>query len=200
MRYNWNCAAVSIAALAVITLSVVYVPNLRKIDIHLMHSVQMLLASFSLSFARFITDFGMAHWLMWPQIAAGSTLLSHRLYKECFLLVFFTQASFIITNIIKECICRERPCGESYPGYSYPSGHSASTMCFYGIVIYLIHRNVKSEFWRNFLCAFFGLFIFTVGVSRIWLGVHFPTDVLAGMFLGFLLVHLFIITSKFLEN
>ena len=200
VRYNWNCIAISIAALAVTTLAVVYLPGLREIDMHLMQSVQALLAPFPLSFAHFITDFGAGHWWRWPQIAAGSVLISHRLYKECFLLILFMRVSIIITNVTKEWICRERPHGFSHLGYSYPSGHALITMCLYGIIIYLIYRHVKPGFWRNFLCAFFGLFILLVCVSRMWIGMHFPADVFAGLLLGFLLVNFFIITLKLLEK
>ena len=118
--------------------------------------------------------------------------------KKAFLLIFFTQASFVITDFIKNFVCRERPC--VYPGFSFPSGHSSTTMCFYGILIYLVLHYAKSDFWRYFLTALFGVWIFMVGISRLWLGVHFPVDVIAGMFLGFMLVNLYIIVSKSLSK
>ena len=56
---------------------------------------------------------------------------------------------------------------------------------------------VRSQFWRIFLSIFFGLVIFMVALSRMWLNVHFLTDVLAGLFLGFLVVNIYIIVDKF---
>ena len=96
---------------------------------------------------------------------------------------------------MKNFVCRERPC--VYPGYSFPSGHTLTNMCFYGIVIYLIMHYTRSPFWRIALSIFFGFMIFMVALSRLWLGVHFPTDVVASLFFGFLLVNLYIILDKF---
>ena len=50
------------------------------------------------------------------------------------------------------------------------------------------------------MTALFGVWIFMVGISRLWLGVHFLVDVIAGMFLGFMLVNLYIIVSKSLSK
>ena len=69
-------------------------------------------------------------------------------------------------------------------GYSFPSGHSVTSVLFYGLAIYLLHRHCKNEKLRKIMtavCAF--LFVFT-GPSRIYVGVHWPTDVLAGWCVG----------------
>lgn len=69
-------------------------------------------------------------------------------------------------------------------GYSFPSGHSVTSVLFYGLAIYLLHKHCKNEKLRKLMtavCAF--LFVFT-GPSRIYVGVHWPTDVLAGWCVG----------------
>lgn len=197
---NWNYVIISLILFAVIMLMVMYMPNIREIDGNILHSIRLALSPYPISFAQFVSEFGRANHLLWPQIAAGSVLVSQKRYMKCFLLVFFTQASFVITDFIKEFVCRERPTYNCYPGFSFPSGHSSTTMCFLGILIYLVLHYAKSDFWRYFLTAIFGLWIILVGISRLWLGVHFPTDVLAGMLLGFLLVNLYIIISKSLSK
>ena len=138
--------------------------------------------------------------MFWPQLAAGSVLVSHKKYTKAFLLILFTQLSFVVTDAMKNFVCRQRPCGDSYPGFSFPSGHSSTTMTLYGILIYLVLRYTSKGFWRYFLVTLFSLFIFMCGLSRLWLGLHFLSDVLAGMFLGFLLVNLFIIITKYLND
>ena len=195
---NLNYVIVSIVVFAVLTLLVLYMPGLTQFDANVLLSIRLALSPYPVSFAQFVTEFGRPYQMLWPQIAAGSVLISHRHYVKTFLLVFFTQATFAVTIFIKNFVCRERPV--DYPEFSFPSGHTSTTMCFYGILIYLVFTYVKSDFWRYFLITVFGLWIILVAISRLWIGVHYPVDVIAGAFLGFIMVNLFIIASKLLRR
>lgn len=69
-------------------------------------------------------------------------------------------------------------------GFSFPSGHSVTSVIFYGLSIYLLNKHCKNEKLRKVLtvvCAFLAL---AIGPSRIYVGVHWPTDVLAGWCIG----------------
>lgn len=195
---NWNYVIVSLVVFVVLTVLVLYMPNLTTFDANVLHSVRLALSPYPVYIASFISEFGRSYHMVWPQIAACSVLISEKRYMKAFLLVFFTQASFVITDVVKNFVCRERP--TAYDGFSFPSGHSSTTMCFYGILIYLVLHYAKSDFWRYLLVTLFGVWIFLVGISRLWLGVHYPIDVIAGMFLGFMLVNLYIIVSKALSK
>ena len=199
-RESWNWIIVSLIVFVVLMILVMYLPNMSEVDGNILHSIRLALSPYPSYIPAVISEFGRSQHMLWPQIAAGSVLISHKKYIKCFLLVFFTQATFIVTDFIKDFVCRTRPCGDAYPGFSFPSGHSSTTMCFYGILIYLVLHYVKSEFWRYFLVGLFGLFILLVGISRLWLGVHYLSDVIAGMFLGFFMVNLFILTSNALSK
>ena len=197
---NWNYVILSVVIVAVFTLIMLYYcPQMREIDANILHSIRLALSPYPSYIPTFIADFGRSYNMLWPQIAAGSVLVSHKKYVKAFLLVFFTQASFALTDVIKNFVCRERPCGDAYPGFSFPSGHTSTTVCFYGIIIYLIMHYMPRGFWRYFLVALFGIFIFMCALSRLWLGVHYLSDVITGMFLGFLLVNLYVILSKYLN-
>ena len=194
LALNWNYVVVSLIVVTVLTILVLYMPNLTEFDGNILHSIRLALSPYPSYIPQFCSSFGRDYNMLWPQIAAGSVLVSEKRYMKAFLLIFFTQASFVVTDLIKNFVCRERPC--VYPGFSFPSGHSSTTMCFYGILIYLVLHYAKSDFWRYFLTSLFGIFIFLVCLSRLWLGVHFLTDLTAGLFLGFLLVNLYIIISR----
>lgn len=69
-------------------------------------------------------------------------------------------------------------------GFSFPSGHSMGTMMIIGALIIILSQRM-SGFKRTLLQLILGGTIFLVGLSRIYLGVHYPTDVLAGFTLGY---------------
>lgn len=192
--WNWNCIISATVIYVVLTLLVIYVPDLTSFDKNILNSVQKLFTPYPEFIPFILNEIGKNHYV-WPLIVSGSVLISHKMYLKTFLLIFFTELSEVATEFIKDIICRVRPCGDSYPGYSFPSGHSVCAMCFFGILIYLAIRHT-SGFWRYFLISFFGLLIILAGLSRLWLGVHFPIDVISGMLLGFILVNLYIILCK----
>ena len=76
-------------------------------------------------------------------------------------------------------------------GFSFPSGHAALSMVAYGVVAVMIWRSPIAVWARRAAVVLLAVVILAVGVSRVWLGVHYPTDVLAGWTLGALVVLLF---------
>jgi undecaprenyl-diphosphatase len=68
--------------------------------------------------------------------------------------------------------------------YSFPSGHALGSMVLYGFSAYLLAQCYKQQKWLIFSIA--GVLIAGIGLSRIYLGVHWPTDVVAGYSIGFL--------------
>ncbi len=72
-------------------------------------------------------------------------------------------------------------------GYSFPSNHAAASAALYGFLAYLAWK-LAPEKWRGVLVALFALMILLVGCSRLYLGVHYPSDVVGGFILGGLFV------------
>lgn len=100
-------------------------------------------------------------------------------------------------HILKIIIRRPRP-EEFWPltvekTYSFPSGHTFMSVVLYGLLIYYINKNVKSKKLRYLGTCIFSLIIFLVAVSRLYLGVHYATDVVGGLILGTIYLIAFII-------
>lgn len=71
-------------------------------------------------------------------------------------------------------------------GYSFPSGHAMISLVFYGMLIYFIFCHAHFRRWRNILAALAVFLTLAIGLSRIYLGVHYPSDVLGSYLAGFL--------------
>lgn len=98
--------------------------------------------------------------------------------------------------VLKHLFVRPRPTGYrlvEISGYSFPSGHSMAAMAFYGFLIYLVWHKVQIRWQRNLLCVLLGAMIVLIMLSRIYLGVHYASDVLAGASVA--LVILIVFTS-----
>lgn len=89
----------------------------------------------------------------------------------------------LLNLLLKTLIQRPRPEGYrlvAESGFSFPSGHSMVAMAFYGLLIWMVWRYEKDSLVRRLGVIGFGLVIVLVGLSRIYLGVHYASDVLAG--------------------
>ena len=89
----------------------------------------------------------------------------------------------LLNLLLKTLVQRPRPEGYrlvAESGFSFPSGHSMVAMAFYGLLIWMVWRYEKDAFVRRLGIIGFGLVIVLVGLSRVYLGVHYASDVLAG--------------------
>ena len=74
---------------------------------------------------------------------------------------------------------------------SFPSGHSLNCLVFYGTIFYLIFNGIYRTKYRAPILVFLAVLIFSIGISRIYLGVHYPTDIIGGWSLGIFMLMLF---------
>lgn len=122
--------------------------------------------------------------------------------KKTSIFVWINLISITILNqTLKFILHRPRPTDfriieES--GYSFPSGHSMASMAFYGFLIYLIYKKINNKYLKWGLICFLSILILFIGISRIYLGVHYTSDVLAGFLISIAYLILFVsIVNKF---
>lgn len=132
-------------------------------------------------------------------VICALTLISFILIKNkkiSFCILLNLIISTILNLLLKNIIQRPRPdefrlISES--GYSFPSGHSMISMAFYGFLIYLSIKYFKNKKLKILLVTFLSILIILIGISRIYLGVHYTSDVIAGFLIS--VCYLIIFTS-----
>ncbi len=112
------------------------------------------------------------------------TLLMLYKYKIEALFFALTMIMSGVTNpILKNIFDRERPTLLrliDISGFSFPSGHAMGATAFFGSLMFVAHRILKGKS-KAFVISASALFIILISSSRVYLGVHYPTDIIAGI-------------------
>ena len=153
---------------------------------------KFLISDFVTPIAKFITNFGGATFLIVLTIALFIVIKNKKIGVSIFSnLVIVT----ILNQLLKGILQRPRPTEYRIieeTGYSFPSGHSMISMAFYGYLIYLIYKYVKNKYIKWISIVVLSLLICTIGISRIYLGVHYTSDVLGGFLISISYLVIFI--------
>lgn len=109
--------------------------------------------------------------------------------------------SALLNQILKHIVQRPRPTEFRIideTGYSFPSGHSMVSAAFYGFLIYLIYKNIKNKYLKWSLIILLSIIVLLVGTSRIYLGVHYTSDVIAGFLISiaYLIIFTHIVSTQ----
>lgn len=167
--------------------------NVAKFDISIYSSIISLKSNVATKIFRAITELGSATILI--IIAVGSYIFINNKKIGCGIILNLA-ISALLNVTIKEIVQRPRPPIEfrmvEETSFSFPSGHSMTSAAFYGLFIYFIFKNVKNKNIRNSICIFLSILIFLIGTSRIYLGVHYASDVLAGFTIAIVYLILYI--------
>lgn len=136
---------------------------------------------------RLVTALGYP-WVVTPLLLLAVYVFYRKNLKlSAVLLLVSVPGAAILGTSLKSLYGRARPelfeSGYAAPSYSFPSGHAVTAISFYGVLALLAARRLEG--WRRWVVAVAGAaLILLVGFSRLYLGVHYPSDVLAGWSLG----------------
>jgi undecaprenyl-diphosphatase len=127
------------------------------------------LLGYSVLIVELLIAFGIFAWLRWRRAAVW--------------LAVATAGSLALDTALKYAYHRARPVaffGVAPHSYSFPSGHALCSFCFYGVLAGLLSARTKALGWRIVIWTVAAVFVVAIGLSRIYLGVHYPSDVVGG--------------------
>ncbi|MFA6552755.1 MAG: bifunctional DedA family/phosphatase PAP2 family protein [Candidatus Paceibacterota bacterium] len=169
-------------------------------DFYTEHAMRLFRNDFFVNFFLWVTTLGEVKFVLSLAVTASVILFVWGKRNYIVPLWYSIMASEFFVYFGKMVVARPRPEG-IVPIYfendfSFPSGHSAISIAFYGFISYLFWKLAKN--WKYKAHAFFvgSLLILAIGFSRLYLGVHFLSDVLSGYLIG----ALFLVSAIFISE
>ncbi len=128
----------------------------------------------------------------------GILFLVRKYFSDFKYVIVNVSIGVILMQVLKNIIERSRPSWKwiVQGGFSYPSGHTISALLLYGTLILLVLKKVNGKY-KKLLVALFSIMIVLTGISRIYFGAHYLTDVLASLILGTIIL---IITNMIMNK
>jgi len=120
-------------------------------------------------------------------IVIGYLWLVKKSFADSVMLAVAISGAALMNLVLKMVFHRTRP---SLPtlayasGFSFPSGHAMVSFVFYGMLIFLLWNNFGPSKWKYVLTSILAVLTLGIGISRVYLGVHYPSDVIAGFAAG----------------
>lgn len=149
---------------------------------------------------QLITAIGSSPTIIILMAALFVIYLSRRKWFSAAVLLVSSLGGFFTEYLIKIAVHRPRPEGAlmALKDYSFPSGHSTMTTIFFLSIIFAFRREIKNIILRNSFIAVNVIALLLVGFSRIYLNVHWVTDVLAGFSLGLFWITFVMLVGKYI--
>lgn len=177
--FKWVISTLCIILFLVLALYLIKI-NDNIIDKNIYNLIISIKSNTMTKIFKIITFFASVEFMI---ILSIIILLLNKFKKVRFLVILNLINDVILNNILRFIFKRERPIDLMLieeTGYSFPSGHTMVACIFYGFIIYLIYKSKYSKKTKITLTIILTLLILLIGVSRIYLGVHYASDVIAG--------------------
>ena len=178
--------SVTIFAYAV---NMVFIKKTTSFDERVFDFASQHVSTLATNFMVFISSLGRHTFL----IPANLTLLGFYFFirknkRLSIRILALALTSLSLMFLLKLSFQRSRPdipLLEKVSGFSFPSGHALMSVAFYGMLIYIVSSEIKTRWIKYSLIIILSLLIFLIGYSRVYLRVHYASDVMAGFAVGF---------------
>lgn len=157
------------------------------VDSTISQMVRSVASPLTTTLAVAVTSIGNPYSMLGLTVVATLTLLFIRQTNAALFLLVNMAVFSSLNHIIKEWVARPRPSAHHLVvanGFSFPSGHSSGALLFFGSLSIIATYLIKKRYWRYLLISVCLIFTLLIGVSRIYVQVHYPTDVFAGFMLA----------------
>jgi undecaprenyl-diphosphatase len=149
---------------------------------------------------RAFTDFGSSEWIAVILSVLVMFFVWKRWWPSLVTLIVAVPGGMLLNELVKVLVHRHRPFVDGpfvdWSGYSFASGHTIGATLLYGQLLLFVLPTLKARHWRMVAVSSAALLISLVGFSRIALGAHFLTDVLAAIVFGIIWLTLCLIVGK----
>lgn len=175
-----------------------------RLDNGVMHAIQQTETDHLTRFMKWITYYGNHSFLIPANIVLIIVLFYYKQKKWAVCVLLCSLAGVGLMSMLKNLFARHRPAAPFVSGitnYSFPSGHAMMSLLFYGILIVLSFLFVKKLKIKIPLILLFSIIILLIGFSRLYLRVHYTTDVLAGYTMGLCWLSIsFLVSNKLVRT
>lgn len=166
--------------------------SISTFDSFIYNHVKKLINPNTTNFFKIVTEFG-NYTVMIPIIIIFYLFNKDKSFNKYFTINLISV--FLSNFIVKSIIRRDRPIDINLiieNGFSFPSGHSMVSFAFYGFIIYYLYHTDLKKPVKYGLMTLLGFIILLIGLSRIYLGVHYASDVIGGFLLAFIYLVIYI--------
>ena len=186
---NWRSLLLSLVSSVILLIlfawlsEEVFEGELRRFDMGVRMKVHELFSPQMTKFMQAMTFLGSVGFLLTLFLLITAIWIIRKKYRSAAWLAVAAGGSVILDVSLKLSFHRPRPMpfvGMAPTSYSFPSGHSLSSLCFYGVLAGLLCARIRNPALRKAIWIAAALLVLAIGISRIYLGVHYPTDVIAG--------------------
>ncbi|CUB09412.1 phosphatidylglycerophosphatase B [Bacillus cereus] len=201
-QYEVMCIGLLFAVFGIVAWRV-HAGGVTVMDTYVRGVVKGLQTESSLAFFSHYTKLGSAIGIVTVLIISLLVFWRKRYYAAMIVYPMGILTTHLVNKGIKEIMKRDRPSlNETLDalGYSFPSGHAMLSIMTFGFLTYIIAANLKSVTGKYVITILMGIVIVSIGLSRIILNVHYPTDILAGYCIGGILLIMAIYCHRLLTE